>query len=136
MRLFGNTNERIGKGLDYTHFCSLMRGATDKFRSGGTIGDRTIRLTKDGKGIATTRFNGTEGARVGQIAGARAAYLDAVERAFGLNARMKAAEMLEKEGAGKPLTSRVIKAIDEEINPDIPWDKDCVIKFNPAYKAE
>ncbi len=106
MSLFSNANERIAQGLDYSHFCNLAQDALDKFRSGGAIGDRTVRLTKNGQGIATTRFSGTQGARVDQIAGARSAYLDAVERAFGLNARMKAAEMLEADGPGKPLTSR------------------------------
>lgn len=93
--LFSKNNERLARGLSYDNFTSLATSATDRVRKGGPIGDRTIRLTKDGKGIATTTFRGTTGARVGQIADARKAFLDAVERKFGLNARAKAAGMLQ-----------------------------------------
>ena len=115
--LFSKNNERLMRGLNYDSFTSLAISANDRFRKGGPISDRTIRLTKDGKGIATTTFSGTTGARVGQIADARKVFLDAVERQFGLNARDKAAGMLKGDGVDKPLTARVIKAIDEEINP-------------------
>ena len=40
-----------------------------------------------------------------------------MERKFGLNARAKAAGMLREDGVDTPLTARVIKAIDDEINP-------------------
>ena len=69
--LFSKNNERLMRGLNYDSFTSLAISANDRFRKGGPISDRTIRLTKDGKGIATTTFRGTTGARVGQIADAR-----------------------------------------------------------------
>lgn len=78
MSIFNKGNERLMKGLNYDSFTTIARSAEDNARSGGAIGDRKIRLTKDGKGLATTTFNGTEGDRVGQIANARKAFLDAV----------------------------------------------------------
>ena len=87
--LFSKNNERLAQGLSYDNFTTLATSATDRFRKGGPIGDRTIRLTKDGKGIATTTFSGTAGARVGQIADARKAFLDAVERKFQFNPEYK-----------------------------------------------
>lgn len=115
--LFNKGNERIAQGLNYDNFTMLANYADDHVRKGGSIGDRTIRLTKDGKGIATTTFSGSSGARVGQIENARKTFLDAVERKFGLNAREKAASMLTEEGRNVPLTSRLIKAINSEIIP-------------------
>lgn len=120
MGLFGigtHNNARIAQGLDYENFRSLAFDATDNVRSGGEIGGRAVRLTKNGMGIATTRSDGSSGARAGQVSGAREAFLAAVERKFGINARLTASRMMDTEGAGKPLTSRVIKAIDEKINP-------------------
>lgn len=80
MSIFNKGNERLMKGLNYDSFTTIARSAEDNARSGGAIGDRKIRLTKDGKGLATTTFNGTEGDRVGQIANARKAFLDATSR--------------------------------------------------------
>lgn len=116
--LFNKGNEHLRKGLNYDCFTSLAQNATDKFRKGGTVENRTIRLTKNGKGIATTTFSGTSGARVNQIASARIAYLQAVENKFGLNARATAEAMLTENGKHKPLSSRVIKAINDKINPE------------------
>ena len=122
MSIFGigtHGNVRIAQGLDYENFKSLAMSANDPVAGkGGEIGGRAVRLTKDGAGIATTRSEGTGGdARASQIARARAAFLDAVESRFGIGARLKAQEMMDADGKGKPLTARAIKAIDEEINP-------------------
>ena len=54
--LFSKGNERLMQGLNYDSFTSLARSADDEIRKGGAIGDRTIRLTKNGKGIATTKI--------------------------------------------------------------------------------
>lgn len=98
MGLFGigtHNNARIAQGLDYENFRSLAFDATDNVRSGGEIGGRAVRLTKNGMGIATTRSDGTSGARAGQVAGAREAFLAAVERKFGINARLTASWMMD-----------------------------------------
>lgn len=122
MGIFGigtHGNVRIAQGLDYENFTSLAVSANDTVTGkGGEIGTRAVRLTKDGSGIATTRSDGTGGgARADQIARARIAFLDAVEVQFGVGARMKAQEMMDADGKGKPLTARIIKAIDAAINP-------------------
>lgn len=61
MSIFNKGNERLMKGLNYDSFTTIARNAEDNARSGGAIGDRKIRLTKDGKGLATTTFNGSLG---------------------------------------------------------------------------
>ena len=109
--LFNKGNERLHEGLDYDHFLKLANISNDEARHNEAFGERSIRLTKDGKGIATTTFSGTSGARFRQVAGARKAFLDAVEKTFGLNARTTAEDMLREDGECVPLTSRRIKDI-------------------------
>ena len=110
--LFNKGNERLHEGLDYDNFLKLATSASDTTKHNEAFGERSIRLTKDGKGIATTTFSGTSGARVGQVAGARTAFLDAVERKYGLNARIEAEELLKEDGKFKPLTSRIITDVN------------------------
>lgn len=114
MGIFDKNIHMNGAGTSYQAFLDLADAAA---KNDGTIGNRTVRLVKDGDGLATTTFNGIKGDRVSQIANAREAFLTSIAREFGYAARSIAEKALG-EGAGReavPLTARTIRAVNQAL---------------------
>ena len=91
MGIFDKNIHMNGAGTSYQAFLDLADAAA---KNDGTIGNRTVRLVKDGDGLATTTFNGIKGDRVSQIANAREAFLTSIAREFGYAARSIAEKAL------------------------------------------
>ena len=118
MGIFDKNIHMNGSRTTYQAFLDLADAAEEK---GGTIGDRTVRLVKAGDGLATTTSLGTKGARADQIAGARAAFLQAIAREYGYAARNIALKTLGDGENSTPLTARSIRAVNEALG-----DKDAL----------
>ena len=113
MGLFDRNIHMNGAGTKYEAFLRLAAAAENK---GAKIGGRTVRLVKAGNGLATTTSHTTEGARADQIADARKAFLDTIEREFGIGARWRAEQVLGRGAQNaKPLTARTIRQVADAL---------------------